>query len=96
MIEDNYRVEYVFCTCPACKKKIPLKVYAKVPILRVEIDETCGEERDKMNKDTYILEIIAKAREWQKTKSITTSSDVCKMLNDLADKYLENEENAKD
>ena len=29
------------------KKKIPLKVYAKVPILRVEIDETCGEERDK-------------------------------------------------
>lgn len=47
MIEDNYRVEYVFCTCPACKKKIPLKVYAKVPILRVEIDETCGEERDK-------------------------------------------------
>ena len=42
MIQDNYRVEYVFCTCPACKKKIPLKVYAKVPILRVEIDETCG------------------------------------------------------
>ena len=29
-----------------------------------------------MNKDTYILEIIAKAREWQKTKSITTSSEV--------------------
>ena len=50
----------------------------------------------KMNKDTYILEIIAKAREWQKTKSITTSSEVCKMLNNLADKYLENEENAKD
>ena len=47
---------------------------------------------NKMNKDTYMLEIIAKAREWQKTKSITTSSDVCKMLNDLADKYLEDEE----
>ena len=47
---------------------------------------------EKKNKDTYILEIIAKAREWQKTKSITTSSEVCKMLNDLADKYLENEE----
>lgn len=47
---------------------------------------------EKINKDTYILEIIAKAREWQKTKSITTSSEVCKMLNDLADKYLENEE----
>lgn len=45
-----------------------------------------------LNKDTYILEIIAKAREWQKTKSITTSSEVCKMLNDLADKYLEDEE----
>ena len=41
-----------------------------------------------MNKDTYMLEIIAKAREWQKTKSITTSSEVCKMLNDLADKNL--------
>ena len=39
-----------------------------------------------------LLEIIAKAREWQKTKSITTSSEVCKMLNALADKYLENEE----
>ena len=51
---------------------------------------------EKMNKDTYILEIIAKAREWQKTKSITTSSEACKMLNNLADKYLENEENAKD
>ena len=49
-----------------------------------------------MNKDTYILEIISKAREWQKTKSISTSSEVCEMLNDLADKYLENEENAKD
>ena len=45
-----------------------------------------------LNKDTYMLEIIAKAREWQKTKSITTSSEVCKMLNDLADKYLEDEE----
>ena len=51
---------------------------------------------EKMNKDTYILEIIAKAREWQKTKSITTSSEAGKMLNNLADKYLENEENAKD
>ena len=49
-----------------------------------------------MDKDTYMLEIIAKAREWQKTKSITASSEICKMLNDLADKYLENEENAKD
>ena len=48
--------------------------------------------KKKKNKDTYILEIIAKAREWQKTKSITTSSEVCKMLNNLADKYLENEE----
>ena len=51
---------------------------------------------EEMNKDTYILEIIAKAREWRKTKSITTSSEVCKMLNALADKYLEDEENAKD
>ena len=47
---------------------------------------------NEINKDTYILEIIAKAREWQKTKSITTSSEVCKMLNALADKYLENGE----
>lgn len=45
-----------------------------------------------MNKDTYILEIIAKAREWQKTKSITTSSEVCRMLNTWADEYLEKEE----
>ena len=45
-----------------------------------------------MNKDTYILEIIAKAREWQKTKSIATSSEVCKMLNAWADEYLEKEE----
>ena len=44
-----------------------------------------------MDKGTYMLEIIAKAREWQKTKSITTSSEVCKMLNDLADEYLEKE-----
>ena len=50
---------------------------------------------DKMNKDTYILEIIAKAREWQKTKSITTSSEVCKMLNAWADKNLENEKLCK-
>ena len=45
-----------------------------------------------MDKGTYMLEIIAKAREWRKTKSITTSSEVCKMLNALADKYLESEE----
>lgn len=45
-----------------------------------------------MNKDTYIVEIIAKAREWQKTKSITTSSEICKMLNALADEYLEKDE----
>lgn len=45
-----------------------------------------------MNKDTYILEIIAKAREWQKTKSITTSSEICKMLNVWADEYLEKDE----
>lgn len=44
------------------------------------------------NKKTYILEIIAKAREWQKTKSITTSSEVCKMLNAWADEYLDKEE----
>lgn len=36
-----------------------------------------------------LLEIIAKAREWQKTKSITTSSEVCKMLNAWADEYLD-------
>lgn len=47
---------------------------------------------EKMDKDTYILQIIAKAREWKKTKSITTSSEVCKMLNALADEYLEEEE----
>ena len=48
-----------------------------------------------MNKETYILEIIAKAREWQKTKSIATSSEVCKMLNAWADEYLENEKLCK-
>ena len=41
------------------------------------------------------LEIIDKAREWQKTKSITTSSEVCKMLNAWADKNLENEKLCK-
>lgn len=50
---------------------------------------------EKMNKETYILEIIAKAREWQKTKSIATSSEVCKMLNAWADEYLENEKLCK-
>ena len=40
-------------------------------------------------KNTYILKIINKAREWQKTKSISTSSNVCKMLNLLADEYLD-------
>ena len=30
-----------------------------------------------------------KAKKWQKTKSISTSSNVCKMLNLLADEYLE-------
>lgn len=45
-----------------------------------------------MNKDAHILEIIAKAREWQKTKSIATSSEVCRMLNVWADEYLEKEE----
>lgn len=44
---------------------------------------------EKINKDTHILEIIAKAREWQKTKSLETSSNVCKMLNLLADEYLD-------
>lgn len=44
---------------------------------------------EKINKDTYILEIINKAREWQKTKSISTSSNVCKMLNLLANEYLD-------
>ena len=44
---------------------------------------------EKINKDTYILEIIEKARECQKTKSISTSSNVCKMLNLLADEYLD-------
>ena len=47
---------------------------------------------NEMNKDTYMLEIVSKAREWKKTKSITTSSEVCKMLNALADKYLDDEE----
>ena len=40
---------------------------------------------EKINKDTHILEIINKAREWQKTKSISTSRNVCKMLKLLAD-----------
>ena len=71
----------------ACAHERIQELERKMDLLR-----DCGEERDKMNKDTYILEIIAKAREWQKTKSITTSSEVCKMLNDLADKYLESEE----
>ena len=44
---------------------------------------------EKINKDTYILEIINKARKWQKTKSISASSNVCKMFNLLADEYLE-------
>jgi hypothetical protein len=39
MIEGNYRVEYISCTCPKCKKKIILKIYTKAPILMAEIAE---------------------------------------------------------
>ncbi len=37
---------------------------------------------------TEILEIIEKAREFERTKSIRTATDVCNMLNKYADKYL--------
>lgn len=37
--EPNYRCEYVACICPKCREQIILKVYAKEPILRVDIAE---------------------------------------------------------
>lgn len=37
--EPNYRCEYVACVCPKCREQINLKVYAKAPILRVDIAE---------------------------------------------------------
>ena len=35
-----------------------------------------------------ILEIIEKAREYDRTKSVTTATVVCNMLNKWADKFL--------
>ena len=46
MIDGNYRVEYVSCTCPKCKKRITLKIYAKSPTLMLEIVEPYGEESE--------------------------------------------------
>lgn len=46
MREGNYRVEYIACICPKCKKEIILKIYTKQPILMVEIAEPRGEEEE--------------------------------------------------
>lgn len=67
--------------------KICDDLYKEIKYSDINFDEVMKNE--KINKDTYILEIIEKAREWQKTKSISTSSNVCKMLNLLANEYLD-------
>lgn len=36
--------------------------------------------------DVLIVDIVKKAREYEKTKSITTATDVCKMLVKWADR----------
>lgn len=48
------------------------------------------EEREKMNKDTYILEIIAKAREWLsgKVEHYPYSVDSGFTLPDSVDGYM--------
>ena len=42
--EPNYRCEYIACVCPKCRENIILKVYAKMPIMRVDIVEPKEEE----------------------------------------------------
>lgn len=49
MREGNYRVEYISCICPKCKKEITLKFYSKVPILSVELANLYGEEEEMTN-----------------------------------------------
>ncbi len=44
MREGDYKVEYISFTCPKCKKKITLKIYAKTPILSIENTEHYGED----------------------------------------------------
>ena len=41
--DESYRLNYVQCTCPKCKKKIILMVYSRVPFLRVEVADICGD-----------------------------------------------------
>lgn len=75
--------ELYYCPDNACQFAISTKD---------PTDFIVNEPAEPLIKDTYIIEIISKAREWQKTESITTSSEVCKMLNAWADEYLEKEE----
>ena len=37
--KPNYRCNYISCYCPKCRENITLKIYARTPILRVDIDE---------------------------------------------------------
>ena len=45
-----------------------------------------NEEQDMVINDVLIVDIVKKAREYEKTKSITTATDVCKMLVKWADR----------
>ena len=46
------------------------------------------EKKSKKGVNLEILEIINKARDYDKTKSITTACAVCDMLNKWADTFL--------
>lgn len=46
------------------------------------------EKKSKKGFTHEILEIINKAREYDKTKSVTTATEVCNMLNKWADTFL--------
>lgn len=50
-----------------------------------------GQKRVNKGFSHEILEIIEKAREYDRTKSVTTATEVCKMLIDWADARLERE-----
>lgn len=42
-----------------------------------------------MKRETEILEIVQEAREYERTKSIRTATNVCEKLVELADKMKE-------
>lgn len=47
-----------------------------------------------MTRETEILEIVQEAREYKRTKSIRTATNVCEKLEEWADKMLAGKEQA--